>query len=136
MILTLIIAMLTVAPAEPRWTIAPDGSLIQVAVEPPPLPEIVIEEPPDEHTGKPTVEPKRIQHRTHSSHLDWCMMCLGQHLRNAHGESASKVDEVGYSRWPTYHAKLHREGAYTPPKAVECSGRSCRLLSRFRQWRQ
>lgn len=75
---------------------------------------IQVVEPEFEHTAKPTVKPVVLNHNYRTtSHQRWCMMCLGQHLRNMHGEKYNNLDKVGYRNWVKYHEQLHDRGTVT-----------------------
>jgi len=69
-----------------------------------------------EHSGQPTTRPSRLNH----TYLHWgqcgCLMCLGQHLRNTHGQTFQSVEKVGYNGWKNWHLRLHREGV--KPKVI------------------
>ncbi len=83
------------------------------------------------HSGQPTTRPKTLSH----GYLHWgqcgCLMCLGQHLQNAHGETFAAVERIGYNRWKSYHLGLHAVACgksslrYTTSPASNCHGRSC-----------
>jgi hypothetical protein len=70
-------------------------------------------EPAPVHTAKPTVRPKKLTHTYRHWGSCGCTMCLGQHLRNAHGEASRALDELGYRNWRSYHSKLHGRGKAT-----------------------
>lgn len=96
----------------------------------------------DSHPAKPTISPTVLNHK----HLSWgscrCLMCLGQHLRNYHGEPNDRLDAVGYRNWIRYHKKLHATGVYKAPKPRPgCAGGVCpaprpRFYRLFRRWRR
>ena len=69
-----------------------------------------------DHSGGPTVAPAVLNHgyRT-TQHERWCMMCLGQHLRNFHGQDYRALGELGYQNWVKYHETLHDEGVFKAP---------------------
>ena len=62
------------------------------------------------HTAKPTVKPVVLNH-TWNQHGCLCAeMCVGQHLRNAHGKTYDGLDDIGYRNWSRYHRGLHNRG--------------------------
>ena len=107
MIATLAIAtMLGTPPAEPRWTIGADGSLVEVAAEPDPLPEIIIEEPPPARTATRTPGPR------HAMPHSGCAMCAGNHLIQPHGHDQSELDGIGSGRWAVQHDNDHNRPGF------------------------
>ena len=89
------------------------------------------------HTAKATVRPIVLTHNYRTTaHEQWCMMCLGQHLRNFHGKTYDQLDAIGYKNWVRYHEGLHDSGVFKRP--VGCEGGACsvgggRVLRRL--WR-
>ncbi len=114
-------------PDAPVWTIAADGSMVE-------LYSVSVDElPADEpevveiiHTSKPTIKPTVINHTRH----DGCMcpgMCYGQHLANAHGVTNDEWNRLKLwqgNKMVDLHKKLHREGVYEKPKGG-CPGGVC-----------
>lgn len=74
------------------------------------------------HNAQPTIVPKTLTHSGLGVGCSdpSCRMCAGQHLRNYHGESYTKLERMGYRKWVGYHKQLHREGV--APKATVQSG--------------
>jgi hypothetical protein len=70
----------------------------------------VVVEPATVHTAKPTVTPKKLTHTYRHWGSCGCTMCLGQHLRNMHGETSRNLDKIRYTNWRSYHSKLHDRG--------------------------
>lgn len=105
------------------------------------------------HLTKPTVEPTVLNHPRGWMRC-WCStvlpsgepMCLGQHLRNYHGQPNDRLDAIGYRNWIAYHKKLHATGVYKAPKRSGCPGGICPAPRRrvgkplqyrlFRRWRR
>ncbi len=128
-----------VAPTTPVRAPPPNFQAIHA-----PLPRFLVSRAPPpiviEHKVKPTVKPTILSHNYRTTtHEEWCAMCLGQHLRNFHGNTYDELDKVGYKKWVVYHEGLHDKGVYKAPK--DCADGSCststvrgsRILRRFRR---
>ena len=89
----------------------------EVHIAPPYVEAVVV------HVDQPTVKPATVAHGRTYGLGDGCSMCVGQHLRNLHGQTTKQLDAIGYRNWAAYHARLH--DAMGTAKPSGCEGGSC-----------
>ncbi len=162
--LSLAMGIVVELPADTTWTIASDGSVVELCLTSPiesaaegDVPQSQEEAVSTHHlpadlpptgmelaiTGKRLPGPSHWRCPTCNSLS--CLMYLGNHLRTVHKTSLATVDKVGYRNLTVLHDNLHNAN-YKPSTAPKqsagcttCEGGNCSrpILGRlFSRWRK